>query len=398
MAYLQAADFISDVGANHVAGNDSRHEANGETAMSVRIATFNAENLFTRPRAMKDGMGQTGQDAINHNAELNRIVNKPVYDASDKARLVQLDQVYSFSSLNTPSNALVLLNKIRGRLYSRSQAGVVTVVASGRSDWTGWFSLRSDDVTWEATYNTGRVIAEVDANIQVCIEVENRPTLLRFNEQVLAAKFGKAFPHVMVIDGNDDRGIDVGIMSRYPIRSIKSHVDDLNPNGERTFSRDCPEYLIDLPSGRKLLILPNHFKSKRGGDTPAMKARRKAQADRAHAIAKDALAQTQLVLMAGDLNDTPENPLFASLWQDGFVDVGDHPSYPKDRPGTFGTGSAANKIDYLIMSPKLRAKLTRTGIERRGSYHPNTWVPFDTVKKQADEASDHHLVWADFSL
>ncbi len=366
--------------------------------MNIRIATFNMENLFTRPLAMKDGMGQAGQDAINDHGELNLIVGKLTYSAADKTRLIQLDQKYGFSALNTPADALVLLNKVRGQLFSRSQAGVVTVVANGRGDWTGWFSLKQTDVLWQATRNTGRVIAETDADIQVCIEVENRPTLLRFNEQVLGAEFGKAYPHVMVIDGNDDRGIDVGIMSRYPIRSIKSHVDDLNANGQRTFSRDCPEFLIDLPGGKTILILPNHFKSKRGGNTASMQARRKAQADRAHAIAQAALAERQYVLIAGDLNDTPDVPIFSALFEDGFVDVRDHPSYPTDRPGTFDTGTAANKIDYLIMSPKLRTKLTQTGIERRGSYHPNTWVPFDTVTKKSEEASDHHLVWADFSI
>lgn len=232
------------------------------------------------------------------------------------------------------------------------------------------------------------MVAEVDAHIQICIEVENRPTLQRFNDQVLGAKFNKAFPHVMVLDGNDERGIDVGIMSRHPIRSIVSHVDDRNANGERTFSRDCPEYLIDLPSGRKILILPNHFKSKRGGNTPAIQARRRAQADRAHAIAATGLAQTQLVLIGGDLNDTPDEPLFASLWRDGFVGVGDHPSYPTDRAPSIPEPRPTRST----------IKLTRTGIERRGSYHPHTWVPFDTVTRKADEASDHQLVWADFSL
>jgi len=299
--------------------------------MSLRIATFNVENLFTRPLAMKDGMGQVGQDAIDHHAELNRIIGKAAYD-DDKKRLLELDRKYGFSALNPPAGALVELNKIRGQLFSRSQAGVVSVVAAGRSAWTGWFFLRADDVSWEAIYNTGRVVAAVDAHIQICIEVENRPTLQRFNDQVLGAKFNKAFPHVMVLDGNDERGIDVGVMSRHPIRSMVSHVDDRNANGERTFSRDCPEYLIELPSGRKILILPNHFKSKRGGNTPAMQARRRAQADRAHAIAAAGLAQTQLVLIGGDLNDTPDEPVFASLWRDGFVDVSDHPSYPTDRP------------------------------------------------------------------
>jgi endonuclease/exonuclease/phosphatase family metal-dependent hydrolase len=365
--------------------------------MAVRIATFNVENLFTRPAAMAEE-SQAGQEAIEDHAELNGIIRKDVFSTADKARLLALDQKYHFSALNPPSNALVFFNKIRGQLYSRSQAGVVTIVANGRADFTGWFDLRATDISWPAIFNTGRVIAETNADIQVCVEIESRPTLLRFNEQVLGAQFQKAYPHVMLIDGNDERGIDVGILSRFPIVSMTSHVDDLNPNGERTFSRDCPEYLIELPSGQQILILPNHFKSKRGGNTPAMVARRKAQADRAHAIAMAGLNATELVLMAGDLNDTPNSPAFPALFQGGFVDVQDHPSYPTDRPGTFDTGTAANKIDYLIMSPTLRGVLTNTSIERRGSFHPLTFPHFDTVTGSDDEASDHHLVLADFSL
>jgi endonuclease/exonuclease/phosphatase family metal-dependent hydrolase len=366
--------------------------------MKLRIATFNVENLFTRPAAMAADAGAAGQLAIKHLAELNTLVAQVVYTAADQARLIALDQLYGFSALNTPRDSLVTLNKVRGQLFSRSNAGVVTVKANGRSAWTGWFALRSNDVRWQATFNTGRVIAETNADIVVVVEVEDRPTLLRFNEQVLGAQFNAAYPHVMLIDGNDERGIDVGILSRFPIRSMKSHVDDFNPNGERTFSRDCPEYLIDLPNGRKLMVLPNHFKSKRGGNGTAAQNKRKAQADRAHAIAVAALAQTPLVVIAGDLNDTPNFPPFAALFEDGFVDVQDHPSYPTDRPGTFDTGTKANKIDYLILSPKLRAKLKNTGIERRGSFHPNTWAPFDTVTQKADEASDHQLVFADFVL
>ena len=366
--------------------------------MTIRIASFNMENLFTRPLALSDEARSAGRHAVEDHAELNTIVEKDSYNPRDKQRLLALDDVYHFSSLNAPSNSYVVLNRVRGQLYARARTGTVTVVAGGRADWTGWFELRMGEVTWAATYNTARVIAGVNPAILVCVEVESRPTLGRFNHQVLKAQFNLGYAHHMVIDGNDERGIDVGLLSRYPIRSMASHVDDLRPDGSHIFSRDCPEYWIALADGSELLVLPNHFKSKRGGDTPAMRAKRRAQAERAHAIALAGLQRTPYVLIAGDLNDTPAQPLFDSLWQDGFADIQSHPSYPADRPGTYGTGTAANKIDYLIMSPALQQRLQAAGIERQGSYHPTLWQPYDTVTKTSDEASDHHLVWADFDL
>lgn len=44
------------------------------------------------------------------------------------------------------------------------------------------------------------------------------------------------------------------------------------------------------------------------------------------------------------------------------------------------------KLDYLIRSSELQSSLKSAGIERRGSYHPNTWEPFDTVKSAKDNA------------
>ena len=68
-----------------------------------------------------------------------------------------------------------------------------------------------------------------------------------FNEDTIAE--GK-------VDGNDDRGIDVGLMTRFDVGTIRSHGDDLK-DGLRIFSRDCPEYEIVLPSGDTLLLLIN---------------------------------------------------------------------------------------------------------------------------------------------
>jgi endonuclease/exonuclease/phosphatase family metal-dependent hydrolase len=364
----------------------------------IRIATFNLENLFSRPVALNGATDAAGREAIEDHAMANEIVAKEPYSETDKLKLLELTAKYKWHFRDPPKNALVQLQKIRGQLFRRPQNGPVEVVADGRSDWVGWFELRREDLNWQATFNTGRVINEVHPDILIAVEVENRPTLERFNEQVLRAKFNFAYPHSMVIDGNDQRGIDLGILSQFPIVEIRSHVDDPAPNGGRLFSRDCPEFDIILPTGERIIVVPNHLKSKRNGNDQASQERREAQAQRAHEIVLAALTRSSLVLLGGDLNDTPGSPPLASLFADGFEDVMSHPNYPTDRPGTYETGLPSHKLDYLIMSPQLRARLRDTGIERRGSYHPHTWTPFDTVTNASEEASDHHLVWANFDF
>lgn len=179
--------------------------------MTIRIASFNLQNDFTRPSAMMMD-GAEGQRALDDHALANAIVAKRVYSESDKQTLLDLDRQYPFSALDPPANSLVTLNKVRGDLFPRAH-GTVSVTANGRSVWTGWFDLRCEDVSREAVLSTGRAIEAAKPDTLACEEVENRPTLQRFNDQTL----GESYPHDMVIDGNDARGIDVGLLSRYPI-------------------------------------------------------------------------------------------------------------------------------------------------------------------------------------
>ena len=140
----------------------------------VRIASFNLENLFTRPAAMNGENDAAGRKAIEDHAIANGIADKQVYSEEDKAKLIELSEKYKWHYLNPPANALVQLQKIRGRLFRQPQNGPLQVVANGRADWTGWFELRRDDVKWIATYNTGRVIYETKPDILIAVEVENR--------------------------------------------------------------------------------------------------------------------------------------------------------------------------------------------------------------------------------
>jgi len=102
--------------------------------------------------------------------------------------------------------------------------------------------------------------------------------LKRFRDTLITTGSGDGeqpiYPHVMVIDGNDARGIDVGVLSKadYPVQRMRSHVDD-GGFGRTIFSRDCPEYWFTIPegtalAGEPLVVLVNHLKRKFGGQRP----------------------------------------------------------------------------------------------------------------------------------
>ena len=167
----------------------------------------------------------------------------------------------------------------------------------------------------------------------------------------------------MVIDGNDDRGIDVGIMTKptFNIKLIGTHVDDKDADGQ-IFSRDCAEYTIITPSGNRLLLLVNHFKSKGYGKPATNDAKRKRQAKKVREIYEERLTQgLEHIAIVGDLNDSPERDPLKPLIGDGstLVDVMSDPHFKSDGlPGTYGNGKAKDKFDYILMSPKLLTKGT----------------------------------------
>lgn len=111
----------------------------------------------------------------------------------------------------------------------------------------------------------------------------------------------------MLIDGNDNRGIDVGVYSKFPITDVNTHIFDRpSPNSRsRIFSRDCLEVEIAISPRRRLWLLANHLKSKFGGSSDS---RRRAQAVRVAEIVKRFDLERDRVIVAGDLNDTPDPP------------------------------------------------------------------------------------------
>ncbi|MBR8641567.1 endonuclease/exonuclease/phosphatase family protein [Streptomyces tuirus] len=367
--------------------------------MTIRIATFNTENLFRRPKVFRLPSDKQRREILDDYAELVSLLEKKTYDDITKARIAELLKKHRVH--DSRKDRPFFVNETRGKdtLFDTTGSGEnikFTIVAKGRPAWTGWVELVRDDLDWEVVHNTGRVIAEIDADILLTVEVEDRTTLRRFNEQVLGADLKKTpYPYDMVIDGNDPRGIDVGILSRHPITSMRSHVFDPDPDrpDKYLFSRDCPEYEIQI-GGPPLWLLGNHLKSQ-SDDNPELRI---AQARRVASIYQAALERSPHVIVAGDLNDEPSSEAIRALLGTGLRDVMSHPGY-RGTPGTHGTGKTeSQKLDYLMLPPPLWDQVQHVEVERRGVWAPSTIKSFDSVTSKWNRASDHAAVYVDLDL
>jgi endonuclease/exonuclease/phosphatase family metal-dependent hydrolase len=372
----------------------------------MRMASFNVENLFARPKAMdqRQGDAATRKAVLAAHARISDLFDLPSYAGVEDQILAALDVL---GLLRSDDGPYAVLRKLRGQLVRRPRTGPVVLVARGRADWVGWIELKTVAVDEVATENTARVFNELGADVATVVEADDRPGLQMFNDAVLPVVGATPYDQVMLVEGNDARGIDVGFLARdgYRLVQIRTHVFDVDAEGV-VFSRDCCEYHLDTPLGTRLVVMANHFKSKgysAPGD-PIGAKRRARQATRVAQIYESLLAEgIGHVAIMGDLNDDPASPALAPLLGvPGLADVSAHPAFDwNHRRGTYGSGNEKEKIDYILMSAPLFGQVVGGGVFRKGVWRgPRTkdpWDIFPTLAAKQQEASDHAAIYADLT-
>ncbi|MBP0465940.1 endonuclease/exonuclease/phosphatase family protein [Roseomonas sp. PWR1] len=377
----------------------------------MRLAAFNVENLFARARAMNGEDWQDGRRILEDFARFNALIGKPAYSAADKRRMAELLEALGLGRADDAE--YVRLRRNRGDFLRRPKGGGIEILAAGRAEWNGWLELEREPVDDVAMRLTARVIADVGADVLGVVEAESRPALKDFSERILPLEGADPYAGVMLIDGNDTRGIDCGVMLRdgFRLATMRSHVDDADAQG-LVFSRDCPEFHIATPSGARLVLLVNHLKSKGFGAKRDSDAKRRRQAEAiARIYAALRAAGEDNVAIVGDLNDTPpaddDHPLAPLLRGTDLKDISVLPGHDDGgRPGTYGAGTAGNKIDYILLSPALQARLRGSGIFRRGMWpglRPPKWDTYPEIDprqggKPHQAASDHAAIFADVDI
>jgi endonuclease/exonuclease/phosphatase family metal-dependent hydrolase len=251
-------------------------------------------------------------------------------------------------------------------------------------------------------------IWEMDLDVLAVQEVEDIDTLRDFNRDHLAGKY----PHVVLVEGNDPRLIDVGVLSKLPIGGITSWQQTTHPEEPDVpvFGRDLLEVDIMTPTkSRKLFTMfVNHLKSHyvdfREDPVTAEEStnqRRRRQAEMVAAIVKGRTRPSSSFIVLGDMNDPADSQFLQAFTAASTLHLTNALVSPKesgvmkkdDPPPTTtawthrfkesGQPAKYELYDQIWLSPPLADKLTESWILRRenltgdGSDHDPAWVVLD---------------------
>ncbi len=200
-------------------------------------------------------------------------------------------------------------------------------------------------------------IRRLDVDVLALQEVESRGFLQRFVQQFLQ---GAGYQSVVLVEGNDLRGIDVAVLSRFPVESVTSYrqVAFADAAGTvRHFSRDLLRATILPPQGQSFEIWCVHLKSN-ANEPEIAEPIRWAEVQQIRQIYDRTLAADPQarILLLGDMNDTldsrslrwllgsPQHALQTLLQQ-----------LPAAQQVTYNRDRRRSMIDFILASPAMAA-------------------------------------------
>jgi endonuclease/exonuclease/phosphatase family metal-dependent hydrolase len=248
-------------------------------------------------------------------------------------------------------------------------------------------------------------IRRIDLDVLAVQEVEDIDTLRAFVRDDLNG----LYRHVVLVEGNDPRLIDVGLLSKLPLGGITSwqEVPDPSDPSRPLFSRDLlqVEVLTANRSERLLTVFVNHLKSHfvpfNDPDPNAAQHAdelRRRQVDGMIKIIESQTRPNSRYVVVGDMNDPPSSRALGQLadvtrlgLHDGLTSPTETRPAPHESPPApnaawterfkeSGTPAQHTLMDQVWLSPALVPKQTGAFIDRRtrlggdGSDHDPSWV------------------------
>lgn len=221
------------------------------------------------------------------------------------------------------------------------------VCDSGACEIGDYEGLPSPAYFEERADQLAAAIRNLDADVISLQEIENQACL-----DALLVRLADVMPYGHLGEIGGTATVDVAVLSRLPLDKVVTH-RTTNPlmladGTVAMFSRELLEVHTHATTGVPVIMFAAHFKSK-ANDEPA---RRLAEAQVSARIVPEVAAAHPgaLIVLAGDLNDTPGSPPLDALVEDGgLVRLAD--DLALSAQATYRFNGRGEAIDHLLLAP-----------------------------------------------
>ncbi len=370
----------------------------------MKIATFNIQNIFHRDTHLVKQYA--GENMEVWTEEFESLMCNYRSCEKEYTRMRELSVLLGF---HKPTYEPYLsMRRKSGQLHVQKGKFSREYKASHLTDWNGWIRLNTIPINEIAIQNKANVIKDVDPDILLLQEVEDRASLVEFNKEFLSNDDTLRFEQIIYLETNDSYGRGMGILTKkgYQIESIKTHVNDLDKSGNLLFDKDFQQYEIKTPSGKNLSILAAHL-IEGSLDSKESNSKRKIQSQKIAEVYKNLQESNNLIAVIGTLNapsySDSISPLLKSV---DLKDVSKHTTFDTDSDKNKNLnfslmdamGINIKQRDYLLLSPKLYKSVKDCELYRKGIWQKERlqWAIYKSILKERHAASQHPLIWSEF--
>ncbi len=370
----------------------------------MKIAFYNLQNIFHRPIDLVHRF--RAENRARWITEFERLLLQGERSQKDFDRMRVLSHFLGFDDQDflthcTIRNAMGQLLVSRGLYKGKAKASHLT-------DWEGWAKVDSLPIDERAIGNKAKVITEVDPDILVLLEVEDRASMVEFNRYFLSPKEGSPYKEIVFLETNDPYGRGMGILAKkgFGLQSIRTHANKLDGKGNPIFDVDLQEYRFKTKSGIDVDILCTHF-TNTNNNLEICKENQKRQSEYISnlLVKKRTDAHVHSVLL-GTLNAPSYSSSIAPIIKDTHLrDITKHPHFMSNRDkgkdadyfrlGAYKMGVNIQQWDYLMLSKNLFEAVECCGLVRKGMWYKKQpqWNTLGSIKNESHAASEHPLLW-----